>query len=117
MFFRWLKKYMPRGIYARAALILILPVLLLQLLISVVFIQRHFDGVTRLMTSAESIDLRYIVDAANAAPDVASAQAVFTQIGTGLAIDAGFTTSGMPTLDEKPFVDLTGNTGQNSVFE
>lgn len=110
MFFRWLKKYMPRGIYARAALILILPVLLLQLLISVVFIQRHFDGVTQLMTSAESIDLRYIVDAANAAPDVVSAQAVFNQIGTGLAIDAEFTTSGMPTLDEKPFVDLTGNT-------
>ena len=58
--FGWLKNYMPRGIYARAALILVLPVLLLQLLVSVVFIQRNFDGVTRLMTSSMSNDLRIL---------------------------------------------------------
>jgi len=42
MTFRWIKNAMPRGIYARAALILVFPVLFLQLLVSVVFIQRHF---------------------------------------------------------------------------
>ena len=52
MFWAWIKNYMPRGLYGRAAIILILPVLTLQLLVTVVFIQRHFDGVTRSMTSA-----------------------------------------------------------------
>ena len=50
MTFDWLKRYMPRGIYGRAALILILPVVTLQLVVSVVFIQRHFEGVTRQMS-------------------------------------------------------------------
>jgi two-component system osmolarity sensor histidine kinase EnvZ len=110
MFFRWLKTYMPRGIYARAALILILPVLMLQLLVSVVFIQRHFDGVTRLMTSAESIDLQYMIDSVNAAPDQPHARVVADRVGAALKIDASFTSTGIPTEDQIPFVDLTGTT-------
>lgn len=50
MTFDWLKRYMPRGLYGRAALILILPVVALQLVVSVVFIQRHFEGVTEQMS-------------------------------------------------------------------
>ncbi len=46
MTFAWLKRYMPRGLYGRAALILILPVVTLQLVISVIFIQRHFEDVS-----------------------------------------------------------------------
>lgn len=37
---------MPRNLYGRAALILVLPVVTLQLVVSIVFIQRHFEGVT-----------------------------------------------------------------------
>ena len=48
MFWAWIKNYMPRGLYGRAALILILPVLTLQLLVTVVFIQRHIDVVDHL---------------------------------------------------------------------
>ncbi len=50
MTFEWLKRYMPRGLYGRAALILLLPVVALQLVVSVVFVQRHFEGVTEQMT-------------------------------------------------------------------
>ncbi|SHH18050.1 ATP-binding protein [Marivita hallyeonensis] len=50
MTFDWLKRYMPRGLYGRAALILILPVVTLQLVVSIVFIQRHFEGVTEQMS-------------------------------------------------------------------
>ena len=50
MTFDWLKRYMPRGLYGRAALILLLPVVALQLVVSVVFVQRHFEGVTEQMT-------------------------------------------------------------------
>jgi two-component system osmolarity sensor histidine kinase EnvZ len=110
MFFRWLKTYMPRGIYARAALILILPVLLLQLLISVVFIQRHFEGVTRMMTSAENIDLRYIIGVIDEAPDFTTASRAATQAGNALQIKTAFPAADIPAVDEKPFVDLTGNT-------
>ena len=44
--FQLFKRYLPKGLYGRAALILILPIILLQLTVSVVFVQRHFEGVT-----------------------------------------------------------------------
>ena len=50
MSFRWLKDYVPRGLNARALLILVLPVVTVQLVVSVVFIQRHFEGVTVQLT-------------------------------------------------------------------
>ncbi|MDA7430748.1 ATP-binding protein [Primorskyibacter aestuariivivens] len=51
MSFTWLKSYMPRSLYGRAALILVLPVVTLQLVVTIVFAQRHFEGVTEQMTS------------------------------------------------------------------
>ena len=99
---------MPRGIYARAALILILPVLLLQLLVSVVFIQRHFDGVTRLMTSAVNIELRFLRDTANAEGDLDAARAAIAKIDKPLEIMTVLPADGVAPADIIPFVDLTG---------
>ncbi len=44
------KSIVPAGLYGRAALILVVPVVTIQLVVSVAFIQRHFEGVTRQMT-------------------------------------------------------------------
>jgi len=101
---------MPRGLYGRAALILILPVIMLQLLVSVVFIQRHFDGVTRSMTRAMSIDLRYLQDQVNMAPDAATLAARLDVVGTGLEFQFSLPAGPAPDTDIKPFQDLTGNT-------
>ena len=59
MFFKWLKQYMPRSLYGRAAMILLLPVVVLQLVVTVVFMQRHFEGVTMQMstTIAREVEL------------------------------------------------------------
>ena len=108
--FGWLKTYMPRGIYARAGLILVLPVLLLQLLVSVVFIQRHFDGVTRLMTSAMTIELRFLVDTANAAGSLDAAMRDVAQLAGPLEIRTAFASTGIAPEDTVPLADLTGTT-------
>lgn len=107
MTFAWLKNAMPRGLYGRAALILILPVILLQLLVSVVFIQRHFDGVTRSMTRAMSIDLRYLQDQIATGPDVS---AMVARISEGLRMTIDLPAGPPPPTDLKPLQDLTGNT-------
>ncbi len=101
---------MPRGIYARAALILVLPVLLLQLLVSVVFIQRHFDGVTRLMTSAVNIELRFLVATANQADTIQEAQVAIAKLGGPLEIDTTLPSGDVIADDIVPLQDLTGNT-------
>ena len=58
----WLKRSMPRGLYGRAALILVLPIAVMVLVISVVFIQRHFEDVTRQMTGNMLLDLEFVLD-------------------------------------------------------
>ena len=107
--FGWLKNYMPRGIYARAALILIMPVVLLQLLVSVVFIQRHFDGVTQAMTRAMNIELRFLIDTANVAGTEAQALARLAEVADSLEVDVTLPAPTPPPQDIKPFDDLTGN--------
>ena len=108
MFWAWIKSYMPRGLYGRAAIILILPVLTLQLLVTVVFIQRHFDGVTRSMTSAVNIELRFLRDAIDAARDAQAAGQIAENTGAALEITASLPVDTAPASDETRFVDLTG---------
>jgi two-component system osmolarity sensor histidine kinase EnvZ len=57
MVFKWLKRYMPRSLYGRAALILIVPVVSVQLVVSVAFIQKHLENVTRQMSMTLVRDL------------------------------------------------------------
>lgn len=58
----WLKQFMPRGLYGRAALILVVPIVSLQLVVSVAFLQRHFEDVTWQLSSALGFDLRLVGD-------------------------------------------------------
>ncbi len=67
--FARLKTLMPRSLYGRAALILILPIVTIQLVVSIAFIQRHFEKVTRQMTDGVGIELRYVLDELSAAPE------------------------------------------------
>lgn len=56
----WPKRVFPRGLYGRAALILFLPVVVVTLVVSVMFLQRHFEGVTRQMTSSMARELAFV---------------------------------------------------------
>ncbi|GAB5512185.1 MAG: ATP-binding protein [Hyphomicrobiales bacterium] len=88
MLFRWLKQYMPRSLYARAVLILLLPVVVLQIVVTVLFVTRHFEDVTRQMVNAVSRELVLVRDIVNDAPDRSSiATDVISQVGP-LAITA-----------------------------
>lgn len=109
MFWSWFKKYLPRGLYGRAALILILPILTLQLLVSVVFIQRHFDGVTRAMTDAMTIDLRFFRDEVNNATNAGDANAIATKIGEALVLNVTLPAQSAVKADQLRFDDLTGS--------
>ncbi len=56
----WLKTFMPRGLYGRAALILLVPIVTVQLVVSVAFLQRHFEDVTLQLTTALGLDLQLV---------------------------------------------------------
>lgn len=81
-----LKHWLPRGLYGRAALILIMPVLTLQLVVSVVFIQRHFEGVTAQMTRNVLIETRFLVERIDRAGSRDGARQVGADLGAALQI-------------------------------
>lgn len=62
MSFDWLKQYMPRSLYGRATLILLLPVIFVQLVVSVLFTQRHFEDVTLQMTETVMREIRLVIE-------------------------------------------------------
>ncbi|MFB9150609.1 ATP-binding protein [Roseovarius ramblicola] len=60
MSFRWLKPFLPRGLYGRTTLSLLLPVVTLALVVSVVIVQRHFEGVTEQMVETMAREVRLV---------------------------------------------------------
>ncbi len=109
MNFTWLKHYMPRSLYARAVLILLLPVVVLQLVVTILFVTRHFEDVTHQMVTAVSRELLLVLDIVDAAPDRGSvATDVVSAVGQ-LALTA------MPVEDAeipqgrlRPWYDFSG---------
>ncbi len=72
MFFAWLKKYIPRGLYGRAALILLVPLVVVQLVVIIAFSQRYFTDITKQLTSGVVAELGlYVVAAEDLLPEQA----------------------------------------------
>ncbi len=59
--FTWLKRYMPRSLFGRALLIMLVPLIALQLIVGAGFIQRHFDGVTRQLALGVALETKTII--------------------------------------------------------
>jgi two-component system osmolarity sensor histidine kinase EnvZ len=58
----WLHARMPKGLYARALLILILPIVLLQSAVAYVFMERHWEAVTKRLSAAVARDVAAVTD-------------------------------------------------------
>ena len=59
---RWLGRLLPKGLYARSLIIIIAPMVLLQSVIAYVFMERHWDLVTRRLSSAVTNDIAALID-------------------------------------------------------
>jgi len=59
---RWLKRRMPTGLYTRSVLIVIIPMLLLQSVVSAVFMERHWRNVTERLSQAVTRDIAAIIE-------------------------------------------------------
>lgn len=100
MTFDWLKRYMPRGLYGRAALILILPVVTLQLVVSIVFIQRHFEGVTEQLSREMARQINTALDPVREGDTVLADALDLTFLPTTL--------EAMPDTDLRRWFDFSG---------
>ncbi|HEY0146252.1 MAG TPA: two-component sensor histidine kinase, partial [Methylovirgula sp.] len=63
-----LKSLMPKGLYARSLLIVIFPMLILQTVVTYVFLERHWQLVTRQLSTALVQDIAAVIDVHNSYP-------------------------------------------------
>ncbi|WP_424942995.1 ATP-binding protein [Aliiroseovarius crassostreae] len=104
--FGWLKTFMPRSLYGRAALILIVPIVTVQLVVSVVFIQRHFNRITVQMTSAVVVEVGYLLRQVDQAPTRAQALDAILPLSEPLALEISLPAA--PVTRALRLTDLTG---------
>jgi two-component system osmolarity sensor histidine kinase EnvZ len=59
---RWLKSVMPKGLYARALLIIIIPMVVLQSVVAFMFVERQWNLVTYYLSSAVTQEIAALID-------------------------------------------------------
>lgn len=108
MIARRMKNYLPRSLYARAVLILLVPVVSILLVVSVVFIQRLYENVTRQMTEGVAQELRLVLDRIENADDAGDATEAAFEIAVplGISVSAG----GVAVDDNRRWFDVSGRT-------
>ncbi|MGB7259538.1 MAG: ATP-binding protein [Pseudolabrys sp.] len=104
---RWLNSVMPKGLYARALLIIILPMVILQSVVAFVFMERHWNLVTQRLSSAVVQDIAALIDVYNGYPQDADRAQIrrIAQERLGLVVDF-LPISEMPPPGPKPFFSL-----------
>jgi two-component system osmolarity sensor histidine kinase EnvZ len=81
---------MPKGLYTRSLLIVILPMLLLQSVIALVFMERHWELTTRRLSQAVAQDISAIIELYRALPSPDTRQKLVEIAGRELDIDVSF---------------------------
>lgn len=82
-----IKRYLPRSLFGRALMILVLPVVLLQAVLALDFIRRHYDGVSSQMAAGVARELNYAISVVETAEDVETAQARLRQLSAPLGTE------------------------------
>lgn len=103
------KSILPRSLFGRALLILLIPMVVLQLVVGLVFFQRHYLRVTDQMARSLALELRYALDVIEAAPDAPAAgvalQAFARPLRLSLQLEPGARVEGEV---RREVFDLTG---------
>src|SRR5438045_5082241 len=99
--------WMPTGLYARALLIMIVPMVVLQSVVAFVFMERHWNTVTRHLSAAVVADIAGLIDVYKTYPqdkDHAQLRRIAQQ-RLGLVVDF-LPVGDMPSPGPKPFFSL-----------
>src|ERR1700745_3379939 len=105
------KSWMPTGLYARALLIVCAPVVVLQSVVAFVFMERHWNTVTRRLSAAVVQDIATLIDVYKVYPQDKDRTQLrrIAQQRLGLVVD--FLPAGdMPPPGPKPFFSLLDQT-------
>jgi two-component system osmolarity sensor histidine kinase EnvZ len=101
---RFFKGVLPKGLYARTLFIIIAPMVILQSVVAFVFMERHWNTVTRRLSAAVVQDISAVIDMRTGfpqEPDYAQLRRI-AQNRLGLVVDFLPVTE-LPPIGPKPF--------------
>ena len=103
----WFKHWLPKGLYARALLIIIAPMVILQSVVAFVFMERHWNLVTRNLSAAVVGDISALVEMTRVYPqEVDNSRLRSIALNRmGLTVDF-LPLADMPPPGPKPFFSL-----------
>jgi two-component system osmolarity sensor histidine kinase EnvZ len=102
---------MPKGLYARALIIIIAPMVLLQSVLTFVFLERHWETVTRRLSTATVQDIAMLIDVYRAFPQDADAETLTRFADDDLGLRVQFIPNEeLPQARSRPFFDLLDRT-------
>jgi two-component system, OmpR family, osmolarity sensor histidine kinase EnvZ len=105
------KSWMPAGLYARALLIMIVPMVVLQSVVAFVFMERHWNTVTRHLSAAVVQDIASLIDVYKGYPQDKDRTQLrrIAQQRLGLVVDF-LPVGDLPPPGPKPFFSLLDQT-------
>jgi two-component system, OmpR family, osmolarity sensor histidine kinase EnvZ len=103
-FGQWLKTVLPKGLYARALLIIILPMVVLQSVVAFMFVERQWSLVNHYLSSAVTREIATLIDVYKSYPQGADRAQLrrIAQDRLGLVVDFLPETQ-LPPPGPKPF--------------
>src|SRR3569833_1201366 len=105
------KGWMPTGLYARALLIMMVPTAILQSVVAFVFMERHWNTVTRRLSAAGVQDIAALIDVYKGYPQDKDRTQLRRIAQQRLHLVVDFLPSGdMPPPGPKPFFNLLDQT-------
>jgi two-component system osmolarity sensor histidine kinase EnvZ len=104
---RWIRSVMPTGLYARSLLIIVTPMVILQSVVAFVFMERHWNTVTRRLSAAVTQDIAALIDVYRSFPQDPDHVTIrrIAQERLGLGVDF-LPETDLPPPGSKPFFSL-----------
>jgi two-component system, OmpR family, osmolarity sensor histidine kinase EnvZ len=107
----WLNSKMPKGLFPRALLIIVTPMVLLQSVVAFVFMERHWNTVTRRLSAAVTQDIAALIDVYKSYPQDPQRATVERIARQRLNLVVDFLPpTDMPAPGPKPFFSLLDQT-------
>lgn len=112
----WIANKMPKGLYARALIIIIAPIVLLQTVVTFVFMERHWEMVTRRLSEATTRDIAMLISVYEADPRKKRRDWITTMAREKLGLSVQIMPPGdLPPARPKPFFALLDRTLANQI--
>ncbi len=115
---RWISQKMPKSLYARALLIIITPMVILQSVIAFVFMERHWQTVTQRLSQAVTADIAAIVQIVEDAPAGSNFDKIINLAQDTLSLNVALLEpEPFPPAVGKPFFSLLDDTLRTEITE